>query len=306
MRSVYVSAEDLRSVISMAGAIAEVRQAFIGLARDEFDMPQRVVLGDGQFLIMSAHHRPTGSAVVKTLSLNFERAPAISGTLVWSELARVDHLVADAAAVTTLRTGAVVGVATDLLAPAAADRLVMIGAGAQAADQVRAVHCVRPLRELTVVDRDPARADALGLRLTSELPGVRIAAATDAEQAVEGADIVCCATTASEPLFRAEALAHRVHVNAIGSFRPDMRELPPQLLAEATVVVDQAEAALAEAGEVIHAVSNGLLKRGELIELGTALAADGPIAAPRTVFKTVGVAVQDWAVGCALARAKLG
>ena len=305
MKSVYVSAEELRSIISMAGAVAEVRRAFLGLARGEFDMPQRVVLGGGQFLIMSAQHRPTGSAVVKTLSVNFDRIPAISGTLVWSELARVDHLVADASAVTTLRTGAVVGVATDLLAPVSADRLVLIGAGAQAADQVRGVHCVRPLRQLTVVDRDLARAEALGRQLRSELAGVRIAITADAETAVQDTDIVCCATTANLPLFRADALPQRVHVNAIGSFRPDMRELPPELLAGATVVVDEAGAALAEAGEIIHAVSNGLLDPSDLIELGTALAANSLTAAPRTVFKTVGVAVQDWAIGCQMARAKL-
>ena len=305
MRSVYINAEELRSIVSMNNAIAEVQQAFLGLSRGEFDMPGRVALGGGEFLIMSAQHRPTGSAVVKTLSVNFDRVPAIAGTLVWSELSRVDHLVADAGAVTTLRTGAVVGVATDLLAPVTADRLVLIGAGAQAADQVRAVHCVRPLRELTIVDRDRSRAHLLGTQLTAELPNVRIAVTTDAEPAVEDTDIICCATTASQPLFRAEALPQQVHVNAIGSFRPDMRELPSQLLAEATVVVDQADAALAEAGEVIHAVSNGLVNQAELIELGSALASNGLTVRPRSVFKTVGVAVQDWAIGCQLARAML-
>ena len=295
MKTVTVGAAEIRAAVSMAEAIDAVRGGFADLAAGAFEMPPRTVLGDGRFLVMAAHHRPTGSAMIKTLSLNFDRRPAIAGTVVWSETGRLGQLVADAAAVTTLRTGAAVGVATDLLAPPGAGRLTLIGAGAQAPDQVRAVHTVRPLRRLTVVDRHPERARALVEELAPELEGVELATATNAARAVRDAQIICCATTATRPLFPEAALPERVHVNAIGAFRPTMRELPDELLASATVVVDELDAVLEESGEIIHALDAGALAKDDLTELGTALA-DPPDHRGRTVFKTVGVAVQDWAL----------
>jgi ornithine cyclodeaminase len=192
--------------------------AEIDLARGEFEMPVRTALRDGQFMVMPARHRPTATAVVKTLSVNFGRTPAIAGTVVWSETGRPDHLVADAGAETTLRTGAAVGVATDLLASPEAGSLTLMGVGGQAPDQVRAVHAVRPLRRLTVVDTDPRRAQALVETLGPELDGAQLLTATDVESAVRDVAIVCCATNATSPLFPDSALPARVQVNAIGAY----------------------------------------------------------------------------------------
>jgi len=300
MRTVTVGADEIRAAVSMPAAIDAVRRGFVDLAAGAFEMPARTVLGDGRFLVMAAHHRPTASAMIKTLSLNFDRTPAIAGTVVWSETGRADHLVADAAAVTTLRTGAAVGVATDLLAAPSAGRLTLIGAGAQAPDQVRAVHAVRPLRALTVVDHSPDKARGLLSALAPELAGVELSVGTDASAAVRSAEIVCCATTATRPLFPVEALPERVHVNAIGSFRPTMRELPAESLAAGAVVVDDLDAVLEESGEIIHALDTGVITKGSLTELGTALT-ERPEPDGRTVFKTVGVAMQDWAIGRLLA-----
>ncbi|TWP33924.1 ornithine cyclodeaminase family protein [Leekyejoonella antrihumi] len=286
----------------MAEAIAAVRDGFIGLARGDFEVPVRTALCDGRFLVMSVHHRPTATAMVKTLSLNFEgRVPAIDGTVVWSDLAGTDHLVADAAAVTTLRTGAASGVATDLLAPPNASHCLLIGAGAQAADQARAMYAVRPLQRLTIVGRSAGRAQALANQLAEELPRVSVVVGTDVRDVLGDADLVCCATTSTEPLFELEQLRPEVHINAIGSYRPTMRELPDPILADATVYVDEVEPVLQESGEVIHAIAAGALAESELTEIGAALLS-GAAATGRTVFKSVGVAVQDWAVAQLLAR----
>ncbi|MET9836168.1 ornithine cyclodeaminase family protein, partial [Streptomyces sp. NPDC006385] len=238
MTTITIGAREIREAVTMREAIDAVRRGFVDLADGAFENPTRTVLRDGQFLVMSAHHRPTSSAMIKTLSLNFERQPAITGTVVWSETGHLDHLVADAGAVTTLRTGAAVGVATDLLAAPEAGRLTLIGAGGQGPDQVRAVHAVRPLRQLTVVDTDPRRSQALLETLEPELAGVELLTATDTASAVAGAEIVCCATNATSPLFPESALPAQVHVNAIGAYRPTMRELPDELLAGSTVVID--------------------------------------------------------------------
>ena len=306
MGVVSVSAEQVREAISMPQAVAAVRQGFVDLAAGDFEMPTRTALRDGQFLDMACHHRPSATTMFKLLSLNFAgRQPAILGSVVWSDLESTKQLVADATAVTTLRTGAVSGVATDLLAPPDAGRLVVIGTGAQAPDQVRAVHAVRPLSRLTLVGRDRGRADDLASLLADELGGVHVEATLDVGAALEAAEIVCCSTTATEPLFALGALPERVHVNAIGSFRPTMRELPDELLGDGLVVIDERGAILEESGEVRHALDAGVIGVDDLVELGVALT-EGVDPTPRTTFKSVGVAVQDWAVGRLLADAFLG
>ncbi|ADJ43294.1 ornithine cyclodeaminase [Amycolatopsis mediterranei S699] len=289
-----LDADDVRRAVPMPAAVEAVREAFLDLAAGRFVVPQRLSFAGATTLVMTACHTPTSTTVVKTLNLVPGRAPMILGTLVWNTAD--GQVVADAVEVTTLRTGAVSGVATDLLAPAEASSLALLGTGAQAADQVRAVAAVRPMRRVTVFGRDLSRAEALAGRLSAEFPSVAIRVASSAPDAVSDAEIVCCATSSSTPLFAVDDLPDRVHVNAIGSYLPSMRELPAELLATAgCVVVDQVDAALEEAGEVIHAVESGVLDRGDLIELGAALRTP-PVVSGRTVFKSVGLAVQDWAV----------
>lgn len=301
-----LSYSDVRAAVSMSEAIDAVRAGFVGLARGDFEVPARTHLRDGQFLVMMAHHRPTRSAIVKTLSLNFEsRDPSILGTVTWAGLDDTNQIIADAAAVTALRTGAVSGVATDLLAVRDASTATVIGAGAQGRDQARAIHTVRPRKELTIVNTSISRADALASTLSDEFGGaVEISTGTDAEEAVEGRDIVCCATTSRTSLFRSQALAPHAHVNAIGSFRPDMHELPGDLLANSYVVVDAREAVLQESGEIIDAVAAGVIDTQQLHELGFALQSP-PQRSGRTVFKSVGLAIQDWAIANAMAQQHL-
>jgi ornithine cyclodeaminase len=285
--------------MTMPAAIDAVREAFVGLSAEEFDLPARHAFSDSRSLVMAVHHRPTRSTAVKVISIEVERDPVITGTVVYSH--PDGQFVTDAVPLTTLRTGAVVGVATDLLADEDASHLALLGAGAQAADQIRAVHAVRPLKKLVVFNRNAKKAEALLEGLKDELPDTVMDVANDPDEAVESADVVCCATASTVPLFRCDSLKERVHVNAIGSYRPVMRELPEELLATAgVVVVDQVEAALSEAGEIIRAVRSGVLRLESLVELGAALG-NPPLKEGRTVFKSVGVAVQDWAVARLLA-----
>ncbi|MEU8632676.1 ornithine cyclodeaminase family protein [Amycolatopsis sp. NPDC048633] len=296
-----LDAHAVRAAVPMTAAVDAVREAFLDLAAGRFEVPQRLSFGGGTTLVMSACHTPTSTTVVKTLSLVSGRTPMILGTLVWNTAA--GQLVADAIEVTTLRTGAASGVATDLLAPASASRLALLGTGAQAADQVRAVAAVRPVSRLAVFGRDPSRTHAFADRVRAAFPEISTRVAASVADAVSDAEIVCCATSSSTPLFDVDDLPERVHVNAIGSYLPSMRELPAELLGAAgCVVVDQVEAVLEEAGEVIHAVDSGLVKRSSLIELGDALGAP-PVVSGRTVFKSVGLAVQDWAIARLLGAA---
>jgi ornithine cyclodeaminase len=132
--------------------------------------------------------------------------------------------------------------------------------------------------------------------LGAEFPEVKFVPSTSIDESVADADVICCATSSSTPLFETDALPDRVHVNAIGAFRPTMRELPRSLFAAASmVVVDQIEAAMEESGEIIDAVTSGTIPESALVELGTALSTQ-PEAKGRTVFKSVGVGPQDWAI----------
>ncbi|WP_427888544.1 ornithine cyclodeaminase family protein [Kribbella sp. GL6] len=298
---IVLSAEDVRRAVPMRAAIDAVRDGFRELAAGNFVLPPRQIFGDGAVLVMSAYHSPTGTAVVKKIGIALDQVPAIRATVVWT--GDGEQLVAEGSSITTLRTGAVVGVATDLLAAADAARLTVIGTGAQSADQVRAVLAVRPITEVTVTGRSADRAAALAQTLAAEFPDVGFTPTTDLDASIATPDIICCATSSSTPLFTADALPERVHVNAIGAFRPTMRELPRDLFTNSTVVVDQREAALEESGEIIDAVTSGTLTEPDLIELGPALT-NPPHPHGRTVFKSVGVGCQDWSIAAALAHAQ--
>lgn len=298
-RVLVLTADDVRRTVPMNVAVDAVRDAFTELAAGHFVLPPRQIFGDGAVLVMSAYHSPTGTAVVKKIGIALDQVPAIRATLIWT--GNGEQLVAEGSSITTLRTGAVVGVATDLLAPAEASRLTVIGSGAQAPDQVRAVLAVRAIADVMIVGRSADRAAALARELGTEFPNVRFMSSTDIDASVADSHVICCATSSATPLFSADALPETVHVNAVGAFRPTMRELPRDLFATATtVLVDQTEAALEESGEVIDAVTSGTLKSQDLVELGPALSSP-PSRGGRTVFKSVGVGCQDWAIAAALA-----
>ena len=212
----------------------------------------------------------------------------------------------DAAALTALRTGAASGLATDLLADPASTVLAMLGAGDQAPDQVAGVCAVRPIREVRVYSRRSRRSRELCDRLQASYPGIAFAPAASPEQAVNGADVICAATRATTPLFQAADLRRRVHINAIGAYRLDMSEIAPDVFGRADlVVIDQLDATLAEAGDVVAALHDGRLRRADLVEIGallTGAAAPANRAAQRglSIFKSVGIAAQDWSA-CELA-----
>jgi ornithine cyclodeaminase len=226
----------------------------------------------------------------------------ISGLVSWSTMANDGSVVAPAETITAVRTGAISGLVTDLVADPAASTLAIFGAGALAADQVRFVHAVRPLRTVTVVARTRSRAEPLVRQLRSELPDTEFLITNPADRDLSGIDIICCATTSAEPLFAAAELADTVHVNALGSYKPSMHEFGPDLLAGASLImVDDLDACMIESGELIDAVDSTVIDKAALTEVISII--DRPQhPGGRTVFKSVGVAVQDWAAMNLLAR----
>lgn len=288
-----ISSADVRRLVPMSAAIDAVRDAFRGLSNGDFVLPVRTAFGDGNVLVMPAYHSETQSASVKVVQVDRRRAPAITGTLLWTD--RYGELAIDGEDLTAIRTGAVVGVAVDRFAPLDAQHLVIIGAGKQAFDQVRAVLAVRPITAVSVIGRTAGRSNEFCCRIANEFPGVDVRLATDPAACLSMADVVSCATSSSVPVFDAADLPDNVLVTGVGSYTRSMVEIPPEAFIGADVVVDKIDAASQESGELIAALDRGFVDLEAITELGPRLKSD-QLMAPCAVFKSVGLAIQDWAV----------
>ncbi|RFU37883.1 ornithine cyclodeaminase family protein, partial [Actinomadura logoneensis] len=193
----------------------------------------------------------------------------------------------------------------DLLARPEAATLAVLGAGVQARSHLDAMAEVRPLRAARIWSRSPERARALAESVRDELPFPVTAAASVAE-ATDGADLVCTVTGSAEPLLDARHVAEGAHINAVGSSFPDKRELTADLVARCAVFVDGREAALIEAGDLVIPIAAGRLGPDVIrAEVGEVLLGRAPgrrSPAETTLFKSLGLAVEDAVTGLRVAR----
>ena len=300
----FLDTDAIRAAVPIGDLLDAVEMAFkdVAAGRDRSPLRSHVALDDGDLLLMPGLRRGGSGTTVKIVTIVPGNAatgrPTVQAVVVWIDAATgTPRALIDGATLTAMRTGAASGVATRLLARRDASSLAVIGAGAQAAWQVPAVLAARPsITDVRVFARDPAGREAFAARIDAELAGVTVRAVASAEDAVRGASVVCCATTATEPVFDAAWLSAGAHVNGIGAFRLGMVELPAELFAVASIVaVDSRAAALAEAGDLVAAMERGLVAEAELVEIGTV---DRDWAATRdtqaiTAFKSVGLAIQD-------------
>jgi len=295
-------AADLAMACPMADAIDAVAEGFVALSAGQATVPVRLSVPlrhEGVALTMPAALAGSSCYSVKVVSVaprnSLAGRPVVLGTVLLGDSA-TGELVAliDGTALTALRTGAAGGVAARELSRSGASRVALFGAGAQARAQLTALACVRAITDVSVVTRDPAHATALRQWVAGEraLGALAIRAAT-AKDAVADADIVITATTSATPVFHGAWLRAGAHVTAVGSFTPQMRELDDETLRDARLVVDQRAAALAEAGELQGRGDADVIELGEILSGRSAGRTD---EAQRTVFKSVGNAVQDLVV----------
>jgi ornithine cyclodeaminase/alanine dehydrogenase-like protein (mu-crystallin family) len=311
-----IDADQVRAAAPMPQLLDAVEAAYrdVAAGRDRSPIRSRIPMGTGDLLLMPGLRDGGAGASVKLVSVMPNNAvrglPTIHAVVAWFDAESGEPLaILDGPMLTAMRTGAASGVSTRLLARPDAQVLTVFGVGAQAVWQVRAVMAAREIAEVRVFARTGARREAFAASLTEELgPGLRVLAAETAEAAVQGADVICCATTSFEPIFSAEWVAPGTHVSAVGSFQKGMIELPPEIFAAAALVaVDSREAALEEAGDLVAAIEAGLLGADGFVEIGSI---DTSWAAGRdpsaiTVFKSVGLAIQDVAAA-ELVMANLG
>ncbi|HSQ72204.1 MAG TPA: ornithine cyclodeaminase family protein, partial [Rubrivivax sp.] len=210
-------------------------------------------------------------------------------------------------ALTLRRTAATSALAAHHLARPDATTLLLVGPGRLAGWMARAHAALRPvLREVWVWGRRAAAAEALAAELAAE--GLPARAAPELQAAVARAHIVCCATTSTEPLVCGEWLAPGTHLDLVGGFRPDMREVDDAAVARARIVADTYAGALAEAGDLVQPLARGVIRRdqvvAELAELLRGRVAGRRDTAEITLFKSVGTALEDLAAArCVLAAA---
>ncbi|MDX1492600.1 MAG: ornithine cyclodeaminase family protein [Longimicrobiales bacterium] len=303
MKLRILSASDVRAAIDMPQAIDAMRDAFGALAAGKAQVPVRLQLETrhGVSLFMPAHLDDPERMAAKVVSVNGGNAqrglPAIHAVVLVldPETGRPLALM-DGTWLTALRTGAVGGLAADLLARDDAKVVALFGAGVQARTQLEAVRCVRPVEEVRIVSRSGESADTLA----AELQGVTARRVDGADEAVAGADIVIAATSSATPVFDGSGIQEGTHVTGVGSYTTAMREVDTELVLRARVVVDQREAVLEEAGDIAGPIADGVVDASVMeaeigdIVLGTAPGRTDPREI--TFFKSVGNAVQDVAV----------
>jgi ornithine cyclodeaminase/alanine dehydrogenase-like protein (mu-crystallin family) len=303
----YITTEETRRALTMPEAVRAVKEAFIQLSTGQAHAPARTSLEIPELrttaLVMPAYLPAAKRIGLKLISL-CEDNPAKGLPLAQAVTILMDAetgtplAVLDASYLTAVRTGAASGAATDALARKDARVAAVFGAGVQGRTQLEAVASVRPLEKALVFDVDARAADRFAEEMGRAL-SLRVEPAPS-PQALRQADIVCTATTSAVPVFADADLKPGAHINAVGSYKPHVRELPSETVARARVFVDHRASALEEAGDLIIPLRAGLIAETHILaEIGAVLAglAPGRLSDDEiTLFKSVGNAVQDLAV----------
>lgn len=298
------SGAEVRAALPMSQAIEGMKQAYVQLSDGSATVPLRTHLkirpGDDT-LVMPAHAPDNQALAVKVVSI-FNSNPARGLPLIHALVLAINEetgrpmALMEGGALTAIRTGAASGAATDVLARPDARIAAIFGSGVQARTQLEAVCTVRAIEEVRVFS--PSGADAFIRAMAGHGPvPSKIRATSTAAEALAGADIVCAATTSRTPVFDGHDLMPGVHVNAIGSFTPQMQEIDVTTIQRARVVVDSREAALEEAGDLIIPLNSGQIALDHIYaELGEIILGQRPgrtSSEQITFFKSVGLAIQD-------------
>ncbi len=306
-----LNASEVRQALPMPLAIEAMKQAFAAFSSGRAVVPPRTHLTvaehSGISLIMPSLVRdadPSREAlavkVVSVFDKNADRGLARiqAAVLVVDPATGQPLALLEGATLTAIRTAAASGAATDLLARRESRILAILGAGVQARTHLAAMCAVRNIAEVRIYSRRPAAIESLIAESTAFTNrGIKLVAAASAREAIDRADIICAATTAATPVFEDADVAAGTHVNAVGSYRPDVREVPAETVVRSRVVVDSRQAAWDEAGDLIQPLNAGLIDRhhiqAELGEIMLGQKAGRADVRQITFFKSVGLAVQD-------------
>ena len=307
MKIRILSSDDVRKALPMREAISGMKRAFSRLSSGMVEMPLRsrvpVNEQDGILLTMPAALPEDGELAVKLVTV-FGKNPSRGLPLIHAAVIALDinngqiKALMDGEVLTTVRTGAGVGAATDILAREDASTVGIIGSSKLAQSQMEAVCTVRNIKQVRVFSPNPEHAHQCADIMSGKDPVPDdIQAVQSSLKAVKNADIVCTATTSNTPVIAFKNLKKGVHINAVGAFKPEMQEIDAETIVNSLVVADSRESVLAEAGDLVIPINRGLITENHVhAEIGelnngtkTGRTSDDQI----TLFKSCGVAVQD-------------
>ncbi len=303
MKIRLLSKRDVRAAVTMDRAIELMREAFSLLSLGAIQSPQRINLSNDQGVML---YKPSalasaglfGLKAVSIFPRNAERGlPVTTGLmLVNDSQTGMPTALMDAEYLTALRTGAAAGLATRMLANPDTTVAALFGVGGQAPCQLQALLHVLPLETVHVFSRRPDRAELFCKEHAANVGDCRLLPALS-HRVLKDCGVITLATTSKTPVFADEELSEGTHLNGVGSFTPEMAEVPPETVVRAEVFVDQREAALQEAGDLIQPRRRGLLADAFApAELGEVILKHRPGRRTReqiTFFKSVGNAAQD-------------
>lgn len=300
-----IDAEGIRSALSMSECIDAMATAMASVSGGDLFMPNRIIMplvdNSAYFGVMPgslAEPRVYGAKVVGLHPGNpAQGRPAIQGVVIlFDHDTGVPLALVDGAEITTLRTGAVSGLATRLLARPDASTLGLFGCGVQAAVHIEAIRAVRPIEEIRVWGRSAEKARAFAQEHVGRLAGVKIVAVADPQEAA-ACDVVCTTTASSKPILRGEWVRPGTHVNLVGAHAPTTREADSALIAAGRLYVDSLASAFAEAGDILIPIEEGAIDRDHIIgEIGAVQMGSIPGRsgdADITIYKSLGVVAQD-------------
>ena len=207
----------------------------------------------------------------------------------------------DGTYLTRLRTGAISGLATDILARKDSKIFALFGTGGQAVTQLEAVLTVRNIEEVRVFDISKERAEEFAKKMSDKFGkkfNVKIFAAESSDATIDNADIITTVTTSKKPVFDANKVKKNAHINGVGSYTPEMQEIPGDILVKANkIFVDTRDGAINESGDLINPIKDGLIQKekinGELGEVINGVIKGRENDDEMTFFKTTGSAVLD-------------
>jgi len=300
-----LSENDVRSLLDVEELIPVLEQAHIQFSTGKAVMPVRQVVPlpqiKGRITSMPAYLSESNALGMKVVTY-FPENPKqglpmiLASVFLYSTESGRLLAVIDGTYITSIRTACVSAFATRALANPETPALGVLGAGVQARAHIRALCRVRKIREIKVYDVLEKSVESLKEELEPEV-GIKIEPAKTAEEAVRNADLLVTVTTAKEPIVSADWLRPGVHINAVGSHRPDLREIDAATFERARIVVDSREAIMAECGDILLAIKEGVITENHIYaEIGEILAGKKPgrtAANEITVYKAVGIAIQD-------------
>jgi len=297
----FISDDQVKKLLPMNEAIELMKIAFIQITNNTITIPQRVNLDmpevNADSLIMPVYSADEKKYGVKIVSLNRDNPskdlPFIHAIMILFDAGSGKPLaLLDAELLTAIRTGAASGLATQLFSNANASVAALFGAGLQARYQLRAICEVRNIKKVLLFDNDQSKVQLFKDEMEDELR-IIIQVCND-QNVLKDAQIICTATTSFLPVFNDKYIAKGTHINAIGSYQPNKREIPSATIARSKIFVESREVCLKEAGDLIIPKNEGI--EFDVIEIGETLQTKKPVrssGAEITFFKSVGNAAQD-------------